>query len=262
MFGRVAARVLIAIAIAATSACSTWNPFAARYEYEEQVYLSVDGRATIVVDASLPALVSLRGVAIEPSSFASIDRDAIRKIVETAGCRVDSVSRLWTRSGRRFVQVQVTLDDVRQPHTCGLLAWSSYALTSSAPDELEYQQTIGAPPAGAAAATGWDGTELVSFKLHAPSRVRYQNVKLLDGSNGTVERGNIFTWEQRLSDRLAGKPVTIDVRMDATSILNTTLWLFAGAFGAAVLLLVVVIWMVVRRGRRLVAGGKQNVSQG
>ena len=261
MFARFATRALIAMAIAATSACSAWNPFAAHYEYEEQVYLTVDGRATIVVDASLPALVALRGVAIDPASFASIDRDGVRRVIEAGGCRVDSVSRLWTRSGRRFAQVQITLDDVRQPQTCGLLAWSSYALTASAPDEIEYRQLVGAPAAGAVAAAGWNGTELVAFKLHAPSRVRYQNVKLLDGSDGSVERGNIFTWEQRLSDRLAGKPVTIDVRMDATSILHTTLWLFAGAFGAAVLLLVVVIWMIVRRGRRLVAGQKRNAGQ-
>jgi hypothetical protein len=252
MFARVATRALIALAIAATSACGALNPFGAHYEYEEQVYLKVDGRATIVIDASVPALVALRGVALDPSPSASIDRDAVRRVIEAAGCRVDSVSRPWTRSGRNFVQVQITLDDVRQPQACGLLAWSSYALTASAPDEIEYQQVVGAPPAGAPAAASWDGTELVAFKLHAPSRIRYQNVKRLDGTNGTWERGNILTWEQRLSDRLAGKPVAMDVRMDATSILRTTLWLFAGAFVAAVLLLIVVIWLVVRRGRKLV----------
>ena len=38
--------------------------------------------------------------------------------------------------------------------------------------------------------------------------------------------------------------------MDATSILYTTIWLFVGAFAAAVLVLVLLIWMTVRRGRR------------
>jgi hypothetical protein len=51
----------------------------------------------------------------------------------------------------------------------------------------------------------------------------------------------------------------MDVRMDATSILHTTLWLFAGAFAAAVLLLVVVIWMVVRRGRKLAKNSRSKV---
>lgn len=257
MFVRFASRAWIVIAVVAISACSTaWWPFGAHYEYEEQIYLSVDGRATVVIDASLPALVVLRGLAIDPSPASSITRDDIRRVLEAAGCTVDSVSRPWTRSGRRFVQMQIVVADVRQPQSCGLLAWSSYSLTPIDPDGLEFQQSVGAPPqilAGSPA--GWDGSELVAFKLHAPSRIRYQNVKRLDGTNGTFERGNILTWEQRLTDRLAGTPVVMDVKMDATSILHTTLWLFAGSFAAAVLLLVVVIWMVIRRGRRLARRG-------
>jgi hypothetical protein len=53
-----------------------------------------------------------------------------------------------------------------------------------------------------------------------------------------------------MADRRAGKPVVIDVDMDQTSILHTTLWLFAGAFTGAVALLVIVIWLVIRKGRR------------
>jgi hypothetical protein len=41
----------------------------------------------------------------------------------------------------------------------------------------------------------------------------------------------------------------MEVRMDQESILNRTLWLFAGSFGAAMVLLAGVIWMTVRRGR-------------
>jgi len=167
---------------------------------------------------------------------------------------VDSVSRPWMRNGRRFVQMQVAIEDVRKPVTCGLLAWSTYALTPIEPNGLEYRQTIGPPPAPPTTPSpvpSWDGSELVAFKLHAPSRILYQNIKRLDGSTGDLERGNILTWEQRLTDRLAGKPVDIVVRMEATSILYTTLWIFGGAFVAAVLVLVLIIWMVVRKGRKL-----------
>ena len=45
----------------------------------------------------------------------------------------------------------------------------------------------------------------------------------------------------------AGVPLAMVVHMDATSILHTTLWLFAGAFVAAVIVLVGIIWWVVRR---------------
>jgi hypothetical protein len=65
----------------------------------------------------------------------------------------------------------------------------------------------------------------------------------------SVGRGNILAWEQHLSDRLDGQPITIAVRMESQSILYLTLWLFAGAFTAAVLTLIALIWWTMRRGR-------------
>jgi hypothetical protein len=118
---------------------------------------------------------------------------------------------------------------------------------------LRYQQIVGPPigPKDAKTLAPWDGSEVVAFKLHAPSRVTFHNVKRLeDGENGEVGRGNILTWEQRLSDRLAGVPIEMVVEMESTSILNTTLWVFGGAFGAAVLVLVALIWLAIRRGRK------------
>jgi len=251
------------VAIVATAACG--SPFAPQYEYEEQTYLSVDGRATVVIDSSLAALVALRGLAIDPSPNSQADRESLRHIFQAANCRVDNVSRLWRRRGRRFVQVRITVDDVRRLPACGPLAWSSYSLDPIEPDGLRYRQTVAGQPQpapalsrtpGAAAASepagaGWDGSELIAFKLHLPSRIRWHNVKRLDGTDGTHERGNILTWEQRLSDRRAGRPIAMEVEMESTSILNTTLWIFGGAFAAAVLLLVVVIWLVMRRGRKV-----------
>ena len=38
--------------------------------------------------------------------------------------------------------------------------------------------------------------------------------------------------------------------MDRQSILHRTLWLFAGAFAAAVLLMVVLIWLTMRKGAK------------
>jgi hypothetical protein len=90
----------------------------------------------------------------------------------------------------------------------------------------------------------------VAFKVHVPSRIVYHNVKRLeDGANGRPGRGNILTWEQRLTDRLAGTPVEMEIRMEAESILYRTLWLFGGAFAGAVVLLLAMIWITVRRAR-------------
>jgi hypothetical protein len=176
---------------------------------------------------------------------------AVRRVFESAGCQVDNVSRFWTRSGRRFVQVTVEAGHVSRLPACAPLAWSSYALDPVGGGGLRYRQQVGAGSAVDPGAVNWQGGELVAFKLHLPSRIREHNVKLLDGTNGTIERGNILTWAQTLADRRAGKPIAIDVTMDEASILHTTLWLFAGAFAAAVALLVVIIWLVIRKGRRV-----------
>ncbi|HXT70140.1 MAG TPA: hypothetical protein VN700_10325 [Vicinamibacterales bacterium] len=244
---RLAAGVLAAAGVVACS-----NPLGRQYEYDEQTYLTVDGRATVVVNTSLPALVALRGARVDPKVDGAADRDGIKQLYESAGCTVDKVGRFWYRRGRRFVQIQVSANDVRSLTKCGLLSWSSYVLGPDpvTPDGLQFKQDVGAPAGGDPGTINWDGSELIAFKLHAPSRIRYHNVKKLDGTDGTTERGNIFTWEQTLADRRSGKPLAMEVRMDSTSILYTTIWLFAGAFVAAVGVLVFLIWMTIRKGRQ------------
>ena len=118
---------------------------------------------------------------------------------------------------------------------------------------LKYLQRVGPAAGRDPGAVNWDGSEVVAFKVHAPSRVRYHNVKKPDGTDGTPDRGNILTWVQPFSDRRAGKPLAMEIDMEKTSILYTTLWLFAGAFAAAVLVLVTLIWLTIRRGRKLTA---------
>ena len=53
---------LVLAAVLASVACG--NVIARKYEYEEEIFLSLDGSATVYVNASVPALVSLRGVEI------------------------------------------------------------------------------------------------------------------------------------------------------------------------------------------------------
>ncbi len=237
-----------AIGLTLIAACS--NPLGRQYQYEEQLYLGVNGAATVVVDTSLPALVALRGVTIDTSTNARIDRAEIRRLFEAANCPVQNVGQPWRRKGRRFVQVRLAAGDVRTLSKCGLLGWSAYEL-KPVDRLLHYRQVVGAPTVRDPGTVNWDGSELVAFKLHLPSRVHFHNVRRLeDGTTGSVERGNILTWEQRLTDRRAGTPIEMEVQMDETSILNTTLWLFGGAFLAAVVTLVLIVWWTMRRGRR------------
>jgi len=237
-----AAAIVFALAGAACD-----NPLGRQYEYEEQLYLRVSGEATVVVDTSIAALVALRGAPLDPSPSTRVDRADIRRLYESGGCQVDNVGQPWTRKGRRFVQIRIETSDVRALARCTLLNWSTYSL-EPAGELLRYRQTVGAPTARDPGATNWDGQELVAFKAHMPSRVQSHNVKRLsDGENGTVDRGNILTWEQRLTDRRAGQPIEMDVTMESRSILYTTLWLFAGAFTAAVITLILIVWWTMRR---------------
>jgi len=246
------------LAAVVVSGCA--NPFGRQYEYEEQYYLNTNGKVTVTVDASIPALVALRGLALDPSPAGHTDRQQIRKLYEDAGCRVTRLPDPWRRDGRRFIQVSIQSDDVRELAKCTPLSWSTYS--GLVPEEgpvgalgavphVRYQQTVGAATPGDPGAVNWTGGEIVAVKLHLPSRILDHNARdIVSHLPREQERGNILTWEQRLSDRRAGTPIVIDVKMDPQSILFRTLWLFAGAFGAALFAMAVVIWLVMRRGRK------------
>jgi len=82
-------------------------------------------------------------------------------------------------------------------------------------------------------------------RVHLPSRIRYHNA-----GPGNLKRGNILVWEQSLADRQAGKPLEIEARIEETSILYSTLMLFAVSGALAIMVLAAIIWWVVRKGRR------------
>jgi hypothetical protein len=244
-------RLLAAAALLVAIAACGGRGFGRQYEYEEQLYLSADGSAAVVLNASVPALIALRGLALDPAPRARIDRGQVREMVSEPGLEITRVSRPWRRNGRQFIQIRAEIDDVTRLGATRLFQWSTYALTTGPEGAREYRQHVGAPAGAPPPDSGWDGRELVAFKLHLPSRIHSHNVRLLETNEpGSTERGNILTWEQHLGDRLAGKPLDIQVSMESGSILYRTLWLFGVSFGAAMALLVGIIWMVIRGGRR------------
>lgn len=245
---RFAARFALCLVLVAGAACS--SPIGRFYEYEEQLYLDVDGSARVIVSASVPALVALRNLPLDAAPRARVDREAVRAAYESAGCQDVRVGQPWIRRGRHFVQIRFAVAHLDDLEACGPLAWSSYDLRPDG-EVIQFEQTVGPPAGSRPPDVNWDGSEIVAFKLHVPSRISFHNVKRLeDGANASPGRGNILTWEQWLSDRLAGQPVEMAVTMGAESILKRTLLLFAGAFAAAVLVLVALVWFTVRRARR------------
>jgi hypothetical protein len=140
--------------------------------------------------------------------------------------------------------------DVRNLSEAGPFSWSKYELTAQGGLSV-FKQTIG-PSAlrpGTLQNVGWTGEELVAFRLHMPSRITWHNARDLDTNEASdIQRGNILVWEQQLTDRLDGRPIAIEVRMESQSILQRTLWLFFGAFVAALLLIGMFIWLLSRKG--------------
>lgn len=254
--GKWRARWIAAAVVLVLVAFGLWSRggdlFGRQYEYEEDLTVSLDGSATLTINASIPALVALRGLPLDPLST-TVDREQVRAAYASPVSRVTSVPRPWQRRGRQFVQVNLEIDDIRRLHESPPLSWSRYELYEQG-EETIFRQVLGesALRPGTLGNFGWTGGELVAFRAHFPSRILEHNARDVETDEPTaVGRGNILAWEQHLTDRLDGRPVDLSVRMESQSILYLTLWLFAGAFAAAVLTLVAIIWWTMRRGRQV-----------
>src|SRR5471030_3352409 len=114
-----------AVVLAAVSAAGCGGVLQTQYEYEEELYLALDGSATVNISASVPALVALRGVDLNVSPRARFDRDKVRAFFQGPGATVTAVSSS-RRYGRRFVHVSLNVADVRTLQRLAPFAWSSY----------------------------------------------------------------------------------------------------------------------------------------
>jgi len=229
---------LLLIASLASIACG--SVIARKYEYEEEIFLALDGSATVYVNASVPALVALRGVALPLDPRARLDRTVVRDLYESAVSHVASVTTS-RREGRRYVHLRLTVPDVRRLGEAPPFAWSKYQYHEQE-GQYEFTQTVGAAANQSVGKVGWDGTELMAVRLHLPSKVTFH-----DSPSKKVERGNIVVWEQNLAERQKGAPLAITARMETQSILFRTLALF-GAMGVLVVItFIAAIWYVKSR---------------
>jgi hypothetical protein len=236
MMRRVAA---LALATAIATACGYGGLFR-QYEYEEEIYLSLDGTATVYVNSSVAALDALRGASFDTNPVALLDRARVRDFFSTPVTRVRGAVTTSRRSNRRFVHVRLDVDDVRRLGEAAPLAWSTYEFNRDG-GVYRYRQTVARAAEKDVGNVGWTGREIVAFRLHLPSKVRSQNT-------GPPRRGNILVWEQSLDARRRSEPLTLEARMDPQSILYTTLWLFGGTFAAVAATFALVIGWVLRRG--------------
>jgi hypothetical protein len=261
MLFRVRAATVAIVLAAFVAACSgRGGPLGTQYEYEEDLTLSLNGTATLVVNASVPALVALRGLPLDPDPRTRGDqlKKQLQDLYASPHTRVGRIST-WTRHGRRFVGIHLSVSDVRALAQTAPFSWAKIDLREEG-EQVVFREALSKPtaPPDALAKAGLTGDEIVAFRLHLPARIRFQNSHYLDRPESrSTSRGNILTWEQRLGQRIAGLPIAyaedktsdvMEVRMDRASILYRTLWLFALAFVAALLVIAGLIWLTIRRG--------------
>ena len=239
-----AAGLLVALAALTASGCE--RGLLRQFEYDEDLYLALDGTATVYVNGSLPAFVALRGADFDVNPGARFDKDRVAAFFAGPGVRVVRVTSS-RRQGRRFAHVRLEVDDIRKLPQTRAFSWATIRFDRM--DTLyRFHETLGASANKAVGDVGWKGTELVGFRAHLPSKIAYHNA----GPDNLL-RGNILAWEQALAERLAGQPLEMEARMEPTTILYHTLWLFLGSMAAAFAALGLIIWWVVKRGKDRIA---------
>ncbi len=219
------------------------SPMLHEYEYQEDLYVGLDGSATVYVSASLPALVALHGFDLPTSASAPFDRAKIRDLFAGPGVTVGAMST-WRRHGRRFVSVRLDVRGIRNLAASRPFANDTFEF-GRAGTGFRLAEHVGAWSIRPIPNVGWNGGELVGFRWHIPSKIDDHNTR-----EENFLRGNILVWEQPLSDRLAGTPLEMKVRMQSRTILYGALWLFATSAASALVVVGLIVWWVVSRGRR------------
>ena len=235
--------VVALLALCILSACSGVSNLFKAYEYEEEMYLALDGTATIYVNSSVAALNALRVSSFDTDPSVAPERDAVRAFFSSPNAHVTRVT-LSRRSNRRYVHVRLDVDNIEHLAETKPFAWSTYSFKRDG-ELYYYKQTVGQVSGTAVGDVGWKGSEIVGFRMHLPSKIVYHNA-----GAGNPSRGNILAWEQSLADRLHSAPLVLDARMETQSILYRTLALFGVTFVVVAALFVGLIWWVIRRGMR------------
>jgi hypothetical protein len=229
---------LVLVSVLLSAACG--NVISRKYEYEEEIFLALDGSANVYVNASVPALVALRGAALPVDPSARLDRQVVREIYTSPVTQVTNVSTS-RRDGRRYVHLRINVADIRKLSDAAPFAWSRYRFETK--DGLfDYAQTLQAAAGKDVGNVGWEGGELIAVRVHLPSKVEFHN-----SPSRSIERGNIIVWEQPLVERQKGTPLELNVRMQTESILFRTLSLFGMMMVAAALTFAAAIWFVKSR---------------
>ena len=233
------AAALVVVASTFWTACGSGG-LLRQYEYEEDLYLRLDGSATVYVNSSVAALDALRGATFDIGRNTVLERARVRSFYSAPVARVASVTTS-RRSVRQFIHVRLDVADIRRLSEAAPFAWSRYRFARDGALYM-FKQEVGQAAGKDVGEVSWTGREVVAFRLHLPSKIAYHNTL-----PGNLKRGNILVWEQSLGERRRGVPLVLDARMETQSILYRTLWLFGTTFAVVAVMFAVVLWWILHR---------------
>lgn len=222
--------ILTILLLGALSGCTP-------YEYEEDLDLEVDGSGEIRVSGTEELFRLLYGIDED------LDISAVTDRFESPELEVVSIERSHRR-GHGYLHVRARFEDVRRLSDQAIFSGRRYRLESGdryldLTVDIRHVQKQDTPERLR------EGS--FRFRVHFPSPVRHHN------SDTGIERGNIITWEQSLSDHLAGEPLHIEARFERRTVLRVTLTLLAVALSVVVFVISASIFILVRIGRRQMA---------
>jgi hypothetical protein len=76
---RTGSLAFVLICALAVPACGVRSPFRQLPEYKEEIYLALDGTATLNVNTSIASIVALRGANLPTDPRARVDRGDVRR---------------------------------------------------------------------------------------------------------------------------------------------------------------------------------------
>src|SRR5258708_3429798 len=160
MHSRFRAVVAAVVVAAAVTACNgRRGPLGPAYEYEEDLTLSLNGSATLVVNASVPALVALRGLPLNPDPRTRGDqlKKQIEDLYTSPYTKVGRISA-WTRHNRRFFGIHLTVSDIRSLPQTAPFSWARNELHEQG-EQIVFRERLSKPaaPPDALATAGLTG---------------------------------------------------------------------------------------------------------
>lgn len=232
IMGRAPRLVTLLVSCALTLAACT------SYEYEEEVFLEVDGSGRLRVSGSSEILEVLHDLSEGAGTSSMTSR------FEGPGFELDSV-RETERDGRTFVHVQGRFTDWNELCAHPAFAERECRLDVTADDELELYLRLPQPKGDVPDEAPPDAT--LALRFHFPSAVHYHNAP------SDIERGNIIGWERTVSEHFDADALVVEARFERRSVLATTALILGTAVGVVLLSVALALFLIVRKGRRQLA---------